>query len=82
MADKTYTFIIGTTDDFESLDELIEHFDTDGGTYICNCSAFEFDVPEACDQDTVVMIGRGLAFSNDWSMDDTYSTCIQGSLVV
>ena len=82
MADKTYTFIIGTTDDFESLDELIEHFDTGGGTYICNCSAFEFDAPEGCDQDTVVMIGRGLAFSNDWSMDDTYSTCIQGSLVV
>ena len=82
MADKTYTFIIGTTDDFESLDELIEHFDTGGGTYICNCSAFEFDAPEACDQDTVVMIGRGLAFSHDWSMDDTYSTCIQGSLVV
>jgi hypothetical protein len=83
MADKTYTFIIGTTDDFESLDELIEHFDESAyPSSICNCSAFEFDAPEACDQDTVVMIGRGLAFSNDWSMDDTYSTCIQGSLVV
>ncbi len=82
MADKTYTFIIGTTDDFESIDDLIEHFDTGGGTYICNCSSFEFDAPEACDQDTVIMIGRGLAFSNDWSMDDTYSTCINGRLVV
>lgn len=80
---KTYTFIIGTTDDFESLDELIEHFE--GSSYpssICNCSAFEFEVPEECNQDTVVMVGRGLAFSSDWSMDDTFSTCIEGRLVV
>ena len=78
---KTYTFIIGSTDDFESLDELIKHFDKD----ICldiahNCSSYEFDVPEDCDDETVTMIGRGLAFSSDWCMDDTYSCIIEGSL--
>ena len=24
---KTYTFLIGTTDDFESMDEMLEHFE-------------------------------------------------------
>ncbi len=26
------------------------------------------------------MIGRGIAFSNDWAMDDTFSCVIEGSL--
>ena len=80
---KTYTFIIGSTDDFESLDELIEHFDKD----ICldtahNCSSYEFDAPVGCDKDTIVMIGRGYAFSNGWCMDDTFSSMIDGSLSI
>ena len=78
---KTYTFLIGTTDDFESIDELIEHFE--GSNYpdsICNCSAYEFEAPESCDQETVTLIGRGIAFSNDWCMDDTYSCVVEGTL--
>ena len=75
---KTYTFLIGTADDFESMDELIEHFEEGGGTHICNCAAYVFEAPESCNQDTVTMIGRGIAFSNDWCMDDTYSCVIDG----
>ena len=75
---KTYTFLIGTADDFESLDELIQHFETGGGTHICNCSAYVFEAPESCSQNTVTMIGRGIAFSNDWCMDDTYSCVVEG----
>ena len=26
------------------------------------------------------MIGRGIAFSNDWAMDDTFSCVIEGAL--
>ena len=78
---KTYTFLIGTTDDFESIDELINHFENSSyPNSICNCSAFEFEAPESCDQDTVTMIGRGIAFSNDWCMDDTLSCVIEGTL--
>ena len=78
---KTYTFLIGTTDDFESIDELIEHFENSSyPSSICNCSAFEFEAPESCDQETVTLIGRGIAFSNDWCMDDTYSCLVQGPL--
>lgn len=78
---KTYTFLIGTMDDFESVDELLNHFENSSyPNSICNCSAFEFEAPESCDQDTVVMIGRGIAFSNDWCMDDTFSCLIHGKL--
>ena len=79
---KTYTFIIGTTDDFKSIDELIEHFEdrSAGGFVPGNCSADEFEAPESCDQETVTLIGRGIAFSNDWCMDDTYSCVVEGTL--
>ena len=60
------------------MDELIEHFEEGGGTHICNCAAYVFEAPESCDQYTVTMIGRGIAFSNDWCMDDTYSCVIDG----
>ena len=79
---RTFTFVIGSMDDFESMDELIEHFENSSyPSSICNCSAFEFDVPaEACDHETVTLIGRGYAFSNDWCMDDTFSCVIEGTV--
>tara|TARA_B100000700_G_scaffold49271_1_gene52093 strand:+ start:951 stop:1259 length:309 start_codon:yes stop_codon:yes gene_type:complete len=80
---KTYTFLIGAMDDFESLDELIAWCETDKkkeGAVWRNAQYFEFDVPEECDQDTVVMIGRGEAFSANWCMDDTFSCVIHGTL--
>ena len=78
---KTYTFLIGTADDFESIDELIEHFEgSDYPDSICNCASYEFEAPADCDEKTVTMIGRGIAFSNDWSMDDTYSFLVHGPL--
>ena len=78
---KTYTFLIGTTDDFESIDELIEHFEESNyPSSICNCASYEFEAPADCDEETVTMIGRGIAFSNDWSMDGTFSFLVDGPL--
>ncbi len=77
---KTYTFLIGTTDDFESLDAMLKHFEDFRFETVGNCSAFEFEAPDECDQDTVTMIGRGIAFSNDWCMDDTFSCVVEGPL--
>ena len=77
---KTYTFLIGTTDDFESLDELIGYVEENHDKGFQNYSLFEFEAPESCDQETVTMIGRGIAFSNDWAMDDTFSCVIEGTL--
>ena len=78
---KAYTFLIGSADDFESMDEMLDHFEgSDFPSSICNCASYDFEAPAECDKDTVTMIGRGLAFSNDWSMDDTYSCVVEGGL--
>ena len=77
---KTYTFIIGTTDDFEGLDHLIDHYDQEGVTGSGNYQVIEFEAPEGADEETVTMIGRGHAFSSDWSMDGTYSFLHEGSV--
>ena len=78
---KTYTFLIGTMDDFESIGELIEHFENSSYlSSICDCFAYEFEAPIECNEETVTRIGRGIAFGNGWSMDDTYSCMIDGSL--
>jgi len=76
----TYTFLIGTTDDFESMDELLNHFERGQPGCYPTCSAYEFEAPVGLDQDTVTMIGRGIAFSNDWCMDDTFSCVVEGPL--
>tara|TARA_B100000287_G_C20534484_1_gene742170 strand:+ start:774 stop:1019 length:246 start_codon:yes stop_codon:yes gene_type:complete len=79
MAWNTFTFIIGSMDDFESTDELIDHFE--GSNYpssICNCSSYEFDAPSGLHEDVVTMIGRGMAFSDGWSMDGSVSFVVKG----
>ena len=77
---KTYTFMIGDKDDFQSAEELLEHFEGGGGTYICNCSSFEFEAPRDADLSTVQLIGFGLAFLNGWSQDGTHYFFIEGVL--
>ena len=77
---KTYTFIIGTMDDFESIEGLMDYFEAGGDSSNYNYAAYEFEAPGACDLSTVQLIGYGLAFENDWTMDDTYSFFIEGKL--
>ena len=77
---KTYTFLIGTTDDFESLDELIGYVEANHDEGFQNYSHFEFEAPESCDQETVTMIGRGIAFSNDWAMDERSAVLLKALL--
>lgn len=77
---KVYTFIIGSTDDFEHIGELDDYVERHGFNGSRNYSIFEFEAPESCDHSAVTMIGRGIAFSNDWCMDDTYSFLIEGTL--
>ena len=77
---KTYTFIIGSTDDFESIQEFIDYVEDNGTKGFSNYSVFEFDCPADCSEELVTMMGRGYAFSNDWCMDDTFSLVIHDSL--
>ena len=80
MSTNTYTFIIGSADDFESLEALIDYVEANHDRGMLNYSIFEFDEPADLPMDTITMIGRGMAFSNDWCMDDTFSTCIRGAV--
>ena len=70
-----FVFVIGSTDDFESVNDL--HIAAEaralGGTVDLNFLCHPFSVPSALDEDTINLIGRGLAFSNGWCEDDTIS---------
>ena len=70
-----FVFVIGSTDDFESVNDL--HIAAEaralGGTVDLNFSCHPFSVPSGLDEDTINLIGRGLAFSNGWCEDDTIS---------
>ena len=79
---RKFIYLIGTTDDFESLEDLKNTYfngDTDR-----NMSVFPVEISEACrvaGYDTIeeiaTMIGRAEAFSNNWCMDDTLSTLLE-----
>ncbi len=77
---KVYTMVIGSADDFEHVGELDDYVEEWGFNGNRNYSVFEFDCPADCSEELVTMIGRGYAFSNGWSMDDTFSFLIPGTL--
>jgi len=77
---KTYTFIIGTTDDFKSIEDLMDYVERDSDPDDLNYSCFQFEAPSECDLSTVQLIGYGHAFENDWSRDGTYSFFIEGTI--
>jgi hypothetical protein len=66
-----YLFLIGSTDNFESAEDLESSYFADPLAF--RGSAYTFDLPEGLDEDVPVLVGRGFAFSNDWCMDDTVS---------
>ena len=70
-----YVFVIGSTDDFESAEELDDAVDARmmGCFVSSNFSYHRFSVPAGLDEETITLIGRGLAFSNGWCEDDTIS---------
>ena len=80
---RKFIFLIGTTDDFENVEDMKSCYfsdDVDFSQY--NASVFTFDVPEVGTssltvRDIATYIGRGLAFSNDWCMDGTLSTLLE-----
>ena len=80
---KTYTFIIGSMDDFEGIEDLMDYVEQQGADWQrgrLNYSCHEFEAPKECDLSTVQLIGYGIAFENDWSQDGTFSFFIEGSL--
>jgi len=79
---QTYTFIIGSMDDFESMDDMLNYIENKPlvGIIKSNYSIYEFEAPITCDEETVTLIGRGIAFSAGWCLDGTLSCVITGPL--
>ena len=77
---KTYTFIIGSMDDFEGIEDLMDYVEQEGLNGDRNYSVHEFEAPNGCNLSTVQLIGYGIAFENDWSQDGTLSFFIEGAL--
>ena len=77
---KIYTFIIGSAEDFESLEDLIDYVEVNKVSEChTHCSAFEFETEVKREED-ITMIGRGYAFSEGWCLDDTFSFLVHGEL--
>ena len=73
---RKFIYIIGSMDDFESLEDLKEAYFNNGLEHL-NASVFEFELPTNCSNEIAVRVGRGLAFENDWCMDDTFPDLLE-----
>ena len=78
---RTFIFLIGSTDEFESIEELEAAYN-DGGLSGRMATAHRFQLRADCGtdiltvRDIATLVGRGLAFES-WTMDDTLSTLIE-----
>ena len=73
---RKFIFLIGSTDDFESLEALREVYFNNGLEHL-NASVFEFEVPENLDRSLAFLTGCGIAFANDWCVDGTFFTLLE-----
>ena len=78
---RTFIYVIGSTDDFESMEALEEAYNN-MALGERNASVFRFQVPDVGTdsltvRDIATYIGRGLAFSSDWCMDGTFGDLLE-----
>ena len=80
---KNFVYIIGTCDDFESIEDLQNTY-FNGGVTDRNMSVYPVSLSEATKfqgydtlQEIATMIGRGEAMTNDWCLDDTVSILLE-----
>lgn len=71
---STLIALIGSSDDFDSLDDLITAW-KDGTLESSglNGEAYQLEVDVNTPEEVLVRVGRGLCFENDWSSDHTVS---------
>ena len=83
---KNFIYLIGASDDFESIDDLKEYYynDPDMTDVGARCmSVFPISLSEGCVvqgynsiEEIATIIGRGEAFYHDWTTDDTISVLL------
>ncbi len=79
---RHFIFLIGSTDDFESLEDLKNtYFENKLGDR--NASVYHIKLPDIAGTDILpivhlaTLIGRGMAFGDDWCMDGTFSDLLE-----
>ena len=80
---KNFVYIIGTCDDFESVEDLQSAY-FNGMDTPRNMSVYPVSLSEATKvqgydtlQEVATIIGRGEAMTNDWCLDDTLSILLE-----
>ena len=80
---RKFIYLIGSMDDFESLEDLKNTY-FNGGPYRRNMSVFEVELSEACRvsgydslPEIATLIGRAEAFTHNWCEDGTLSTLLE-----
>ena len=80
---RKFIYLIGSTDDFESLEDLKNTYFNGNNTYR-NMSVFEVELSEACRvsgydslPEIATLIGRAEAFTHNWCEDGTLSTLLE-----
>jgi len=81
---RHFTYLIGTTDDFESIEDLKQEFANNGSDTDRNMSVYPVVLDAACKvqgydtlEEIATMIARGEAMSNDWCLDGTLSILLE-----
>ena len=76
---RHFIFLIGSTDDFESLEDIKNTYFNGNDTYR-NMSVFPVSLSEVCQvagydtlEEIATLIGRGEAMAEGWCLDDTHS---------
>ena len=74
---RNYVYIIASTDDFDSTENLLKAYG-DGTINEYNSSVFKYEAPVGdvgmmSGSEIATLIGYGLAFEAGWCMDDTVS---------
>jgi hypothetical protein len=82
MTIQSYKYIIGSTDDFNSIEELLKAYNEgtlgEGGGAVFSYDAPSGEIAGFKALDVAELIGYGMAFENDWCMDDTVSYLMVG----
>ncbi len=80
---RHFIFLIGSTDDFESLEDLKNTYFNGNDTYR-NMSVFPVSLSEVCQvegydrlEEIATLIGRGEAMTEGWCLDDTLSCLLE-----
>ena len=80
---RNFIFLIGSTDDFESLEDLKNTYFNGNDTYR-NMSVFPVSLSEVCQvegydrlEEIATLIGRGEAMAEGWCLDDTLSCLLE-----